>query len=242
MLSALFNRDYKKALFKRLSGFSPEADICDGGRTEQAFTTAMFLVMGRLAKMDGRVTEEEIGFASSTMKRMGLSKEKRQQAITYYEHGKHPDTQICQCVTLMVKAIDQRSALAKLFIQTLCRAAYLKGDLKLKDKMLLRDVAEQLGYDKTEFLSICAETRSAPGVRPIKARGFLQNAYRVLQLEPGVADGEIRRGYLRMMSRNHPDKLASDDPTEESLRQAQENVMAIRSAYEAVCGFRKIRA
>jgi len=44
-----------------------------------------------------------------------------------------------------------------------------------------------------------------------------------------------------MMSRYHPDKLASTNASEAALKQAQENTMAIRSAYEALCGFRKLR-
>jgi DnaJ like chaperone protein len=242
MLSAMFNRAYKKALCKRLSGFSPEADIPAGGRTEQVFIRAMFMVMGRLAKMDGWVTEEEIQYANGIMKCMGLGNASRQQAIHAYEQGKHPDSELGPSVAFMVNAIGRRSALSKLFIQIQCRAAYLKGELRLKDKMMLRSVAELLGYDKTEFLSICAETQGAPNARPQRIRSFLQNAYSELQLEPGAADGEIRRAYLRMMSRNHPDKLVKDNLSEESLRQAQEKAMAIRSAYETVCGFRKIRA
>jgi DnaJ like chaperone protein len=57
-----------------------------------------------------------------------------------------------------------------------------------------------------------------------------------------VEDGEIRRAYLRMMSRYHPDKLVRENLSEETLRIAQEKSTAIRSAYETVCGFRKIRA
>ena len=63
----------------------------------------------------------------------------------------------------------------------------------------------------------------------------------MLQLEPTAADGEIRRAYLRMMSRYHPDKLAASNVSEAALKQAQQNAMAIRDAYEALCGFRKIR-
>jgi DnaJ-domain-containing protein 1 len=45
-----------------------------------------------------------------------------------------------------------------------------------------------------------------------------------------------------MMSRYHPDKLLRENSTKESVRKAQEKSTAIRNAYEAVCGFRKIRA
>ncbi len=244
MLSAMLNRPYKKALFMRLSGFSPQVEIPQGGRTEQAVITATFMLMGRLAKMDGRVTEEEIAYASNVMQQLGLGAEIRDQAIRSFEHGKHPDADVLHCFGLLAKAVGKRSALAKLFLQVQCRAAYLKGELRLKDKMLLRNVAELLGYDKAEFLSICSRCLREPGAAtraPPKSRGFLQNAYWVLQLEPGVADREIRRAYRRLMSRNHPDKLASDNLSHAALRQAQEKVMAIRTAYETVCGYRKIR-
>ena len=96
-----------------------------------------------------------------------------------------------------------------------------------------------LGIQKTEFNDICEESlKYREGSNP---NSFIDNAYRVLQLERDVEDGEIRRAYLRMMSRYHPDKLLRENLTEESVRLAQEKSTAIRNAYEAVCGFRKIR-
>lgn len=251
MLTALTSKGYRKALFNRLSGFSAAAELPAGGRAEQQLLGAMFRVLGRLAKMDGRVTQEEIDYASQVMQRMALVGNKRRQAIAAYDQGKHPDSDLAESVASAVKVMGQRSALAKLFLQVQCEAAYLKGNLRLKDKMLLRDVAEQYGYSKSEFLAIASATQSEryqrAGAKPRgdfmkpQGRSFLQNAYRVLQLEPGVEDGEIRRAYLRMMSRYHPDKLASRNASEDALKQAQENAMAIRSAYEALCGFRKLR-
>ena len=251
MLTALISKAYRKALFKRFSGFSAAAALPAGGRAEQRLSRAMFMVLGRLAKMDGRVTQEEIDYAGQIMQRMALIGEKRREAIVAYDQGKYPDADLSESVALAVKVMGRRSALAKLFLQIQCEAAYLKGNLRLKDKMLLRDVAEQFGYSKSEFLAIASSTQSehyqrfdanprGEFIKP-QARSFLQNAYRVLQLEPGVEDGEIRRAYLRMMSRYHPDKLASADASEDALKQAQENTMAIRSAYEVLCGFRKLR-
>ena len=251
MLTALTSKAYRKSLFKRLSGFSAAAKLPAGGRAEQRLLRAMFLVLGRLAKMNGRVTQEEIDYATQIIRRMALVGENRREAISAYEEGKHPDAGLSESIALATKVIGRRSALAKLFLQIQCEAAYLKGNLRLKDKMLLRDVAEQFGYSKSEFLDIASATESAclqraeastrgEFLKP-QGRSFLQNAYCVLQLEPGVEDGEIRRAYLRMMSRYHPDKLACKDTTEDGLKQAQENAMAIRSAYEALCGFRKLR-
>ena len=106
---------------------------------------------------------------------------------------------------------------------------------------MLRDIADVLGFNKAEFLAVCSGIHGHTDIKQVPARSFLHRAYGVLQLKPDVDDGEIRRGYLRMMSRNHPDKLVRDDVSEESLKRAQEKSMAIRSAYETICGFRRIR-
>lgn len=252
MLTSLTSKPYRKALLKRLSGFSAALELPSGGKAEQQLSQAMFMVLGRLAKMDGRVTQEEIDYGSQIMQRMALVGAQRRQAISAFNQGKHPDAALAESVAVAARVMGRRSALAKVFLQIQCEAAYLKGNLRLKDKMLLRDVAEQLGYSKSEFLAIASATQSEQYQRADsnprreffrpQGRSFLQNAYRVLQLEPDVEDGEIRRAYLRMMSRYHPDKLASSNASEDALRQAQENAMAIRSAYEALCGFRKLRA
>ena len=63
-----------------------------------------------------------------------------------------------------------------------------------------------------------------------------------MQLEPEVEDSEIKRAYLRMMSKYHPDKVVSENLTEESLKELHNKAMEIRNAYEALCGIRKLRA
>lgn len=250
MLLQLFSRGYRRAITARLNGTQPNIPVPGGGKAEELFITAMFGLMGRLAKLDGRVTKSEIRYASTIMSLMGLSPAARAHAIDCYDEGKAPDAAIISSVNRMVAAIGQRSTLAHLFLKVQCRAALAKGEMRLQEKVLLRDVAEELGYTKGEFLAICGEMQRAmesslensPEGSPSRARSFLQNAYQVLQLTPDVADGEIKRAYLRLMSRYHPDKLAHDDLPEEALKSAQEKSMAIRSAYETICGFRKIRA
>jgi len=241
MLAVLFDRPYKKAITARLSGSSPHAEVPDGGRTEQNFIIAMFALLGRIAKLDGRVTQGEVSYASTIMTLMGMRAHQRRQAINYFEQGKLPNTDVMQFVFLLIKQIGPRSTLARLFLRVQIRNSFVKGDMRLKEKVLLRDIADILGYNKVEFLNICGELQGYIDTEMPKARNFLKNAYQVLNLEPGVADGEIRRAYLRLMSRYHPDKLVTDDLSEDSLKKAQEKSMAIRTAYETVCGFRKIR-
>ena len=244
MLGFLRNRSYQKAMLKQLQGSSAAmlspAGVPAGGRTEALFTSAMFAVMGRVAKLDGLVTEAEVEFASSIMKKMGLEGMRRQRAIGFFDQGKQATTDVVQLVKQLVGVIGARSELSHLFLQVQCRNAYAKGEMRLREKMLLRDIAETLGYDKTEFLAACAEVLASSDNKLTQRPNSLRNAYLVLQLRPRVADGEIRQAYLKLMSRYHPDKLMQN-LSAEATRQAQEKFLAIRSAYETICGFRKFR-
>jgi len=241
LIGLLQNRAYKQAITNRLNGSAPGAIVPAGGRSQKIINRAMFAVMGRIAKLDGRVTTPEVNYASIIMRLLGLDPLGRLEAIDYFELGKQPETDVLPFVRELVSSIGRRSALARLFIKIQCRLAFIKGDIRLKEKILLRDVAESLGFSKAEFLEICREMQIHASIKQENGK-FLRNAYHILQLEPDVEDGEIRRAYLRMMSRYHPDKLVRENLSEETLRIAQEKSTAIRSAYETVCGFRKIRA
>lgn len=245
MLGLFRNKPYKKALLERLSNNEPAsskaiAAFPAGGRVEQLFTSAMFGVMGRVAKLDGLVTAAEVNFANSIMKKMGLDGMRRQLAISYFEQGKRASKDVVLDVKQLVSNIGVRSELSRLFLQIQCRNAYAKGEMRLREKMLLREVAAVLGYDKSEFLAVCAEVLASSDNALARRPNSLRNAYTVLHLQPRVANGEIRQAYLKLMSRYHPDKLMRNlSPA--AVQQAREKFLTIRNAYETICGFRKIR-
>ena len=45
-----------------------------------------------------------------------------------------------------------------------------------------------------------------------------------------------KKAYLKKMSKYHPDKVAQDNLTEESLKSLKKKMMEIRNAYECLCG------
>ena len=240
MLELFRNQAYKRAILVRLSGNDPQAEVPPGGKTQLLFNMTMFALMGRVAKLDGVVTQEEIDFATSIMQQLSFDASQRQQAVQYFDQGKRLNTDVMQCVRNLVRTIGPKSELADFFLKIQCRLAYSKGEMRLKEKILLRGVAEELGYDKSEFMEVCKQMQSHFDYLCSEPRGFLKHAYRVLQLEPGVEHGEIRRAYLRLMSRYHPDKLIRENLSEETLQQAQEKSQAVRDAYETLCGYRKV--
>ena len=180
------HRGYRRALLQRLSGENPSAPLPSGGSTELAFTSALLQVLGRLAKLDGRVNESEIAFAERVISQLGLRlvdherESSRLAAIAEFERGKNPAFDVLTSVRRLSKAIGDASMLARFVLKTFCEAAYLKssyswrdaqvGGLRLKDRQFLREVAESLGFDKAAMLQVCAEVRGS-GVWSAAMRG-----------------------------------------------------------------------
>ena len=57
-------------------------------RVQTAFFTAVFSMMGYVAKADGRVSPDEISLAQQVMDQMRLQPEQRKLAIGLFEQGK----------------------------------------------------------------------------------------------------------------------------------------------------------
>jgi len=245
VLNLLLNRPYQRAITSRLNGVDPEVEVPQGGKTQRLFTMSMFALMGRIAKMDGRVTKDNVDYASTIMQLMGLQGAEKKQAITYFNRGKSPNMDMFKLLGTLAWFIGARSTLASLFLKIQCRAAFSKMGVCLQEKLLLQEVAGTFGFSREEFQDICVEIYRMTG-RPLgetdTRNQAVSKAYNTLQIRPDVDDGEIRRAYLRLMSRYHPDKLMRDELSNNALKQAQEKSTTIRHAYETICRYRKLRA
>jgi DnaJ like chaperone protein len=78
----------------------------------------------------------------------------------------------------------------------------------------------------------------AAGGPPPKQR--LDDAYAALGLQPGASDAEVKRTYRRLMSRNHPDKLAARGLPESMREIAEERSREINTAYDLIKASRQM--
>jgi DnaJ like chaperone protein len=242
MLLTFLHSGYRKAITARLNGRGDDLVVPEGGRTAKRFNQALFTLIGRLARLDGQVTPRVIEHSTRIMGLLGLDPVGRSLAVEYFNQGKSPGTDLAPVVERLVEGIGRRNDLTRLFLKTLSDSAKLDGGIGLQQRILLRDVAETLGYSKPEFESICLGTIPYGEYGPHTICSRIDDAYHVLQLSPGVGEGEIRKAYLRLVSRHHPDKLATQDRSEEALRLAEERFASIRNAYEVLRGMHKVRA
>ncbi len=232
----------------------PRLESGDQQRAQMAFFTATFSVMGHLAKTDGNVTRAEIDAARAVMHRLELSEDLRQAAIQLFTEGKKPNFPLHQALEQFRVQCHRRPSLLRLFMQIQLETAYADGPLRPAEEHLLLQICDRIHLSRFDFFAIKARIeaeqrmehvryhrqRSRTGPPPPLRKPPIENAYAVLGLRPSATTEEIKRAYRRLMGQHHPDRLAANGLSEETVRVATEKTQQIRKAYELIAESRKL--
>lgn len=207
--------------------------------TAQAqFLESTFAVMGAMCKADGIVTRDEIAIAEAMFERLHLSSEQREMAKAAFNRGKAPGFDVDAEVARFGHAAHGYRPLLLMFLQVQCAAIAGDGNVHPAEHQLLVRIARDLGLSENDVAQLEALLRASagagtgPGTRPSKSR--LDDAYAALGLTPAATDAEIKKAYRRLMSQNHPDKLAGKGLPESMREIAEERTREISTAYAII--------
>lgn len=216
-------------------------------RAQGGFLDTTFAVMGALSKADGIVTPEEIQATQRVFDMLRLSGEQREQAKAAFSRGKAPDFDLDAEIDRLKGTIGYgRGPLLRLFLQLQCMAVAADGQVHEAEHAMLVRIARRLGLTERDVSQLEALLRAAatgtaggPGAPP--PRGRLDDAYTALGLTPEASDAEVKRAYRRLVSENHPDKLAARGLPETMRQVAEERTREINLAYELIKGSRDFK-
>ena len=99
--------------------------------------------------------------------------------------------------------------------------------LQQREIDVLETIATYIGLSKGETDSIIAQFRPSN-----------DSNYRILEIDPGATDEEVKKAYRKMAVKYHPDKVATLG--EDVQKAAEEKFKAVSQAYEAICRERGI--
>ncbi|HUF72721.1 MAG TPA: co-chaperone DjlA [Gammaproteobacteria bacterium] len=255
LLGLLFG-GFRGLLIGALVGYSIQfllAAVVRSGlqRAQGSFLDATFAVMGALSKADGVVTRDEIEATQRIFDMLRLSGEQREQGKAAFTRGKAPGYDLDAEVDRLKGAIGfGRGPLLRLFLQLQCMAVAADGRVHEAEHAMLVRIARRLGLterDVAQFEALLRAAGAGPagagpggaGAPPARAR--LDDAYTALGLTPEASDAEVKRAYRRLVSENHPDKLASKGLPESMRQVAEERTREINLAYELIKGSRNFK-
>jgi DnaJ like chaperone protein len=217
-----------------------------GGDSEvqQAFFRATFICLGRVAKCDGAVCEAEIQWTTAVMDRMGLTPEKKREAVELFDLGKSGQHDLADELNRLHRAVGRRTSLLQIFMEFLVQAALADGALDQKEWAMLTHIAQSIRFRVAALERLVRSTQAYQEFRaqdqsqPRSPQEELLRAYQILGIEPTATTQELKRAYRRQMSQHHPDKLIAKGLPEEMLEMAKEKTQAIRAAYERIMATR----
>ncbi|WP_299204905.1 co-chaperone DjlA [uncultured Amphritea sp.] len=216
---------------------------------QDAFFRATFTVMGKLAKADGRVSEEEIRYAREVMDRMGLSDERRREAMELFSQGKESDYDIAEVMRPLSALIRFRIPLKLMFVEIQLQAAMADGQVSEAETIIIREVCGLLQMSQAEMAALMARMQSQFSYQQhsyqshqggyVSEQQLLKESYGVLGVAESVSDAELKKAYRRLMSQHHPDKLVAKGLPEDMMQLAKEKTQEIQAAYDRIRTARK---
>jgi DnaJ like chaperone protein len=201
-------------------------------RVQAAFFTTTFSVMGHVAKADGHVSPQEIASARNIMAQMQLSAQQREAAIKFFDQGKAADFPLEEVLRQFKKECHGRRNLIQMFVEIQIATALADGKVDASEKRVLYTIGEILGFSRSqiEHLFNMANAQQASSTDSLT----LTQAYKVLGVNKGSSEAEVKKAYRRLMSQHHPDKLVSKGLPDEMIQLATEKTQEIRKAYDLI--------
>ncbi len=240
-----------------LAGYIARANGLGDTRAQRKVRQALFLktvytLMGKLAKADGRISEEEIVYIENFFKKLDLTPERRQEAIRLFKLGATPNFSIEPLLKEFNRECGHSGALKQMLMISLIGAAIADGKLHHAETDLLRYISQSLGYSEAQFQQLLAMTRGQDHFSHGQYQnsnqqytGYASNesnlsaAYQALGVKESNSDAEIKKAYRRLIREFHPDKLMGQGLPEDMVKKATERSQEIQAAYDLIKKSRK---
>ena len=209
---------------------------------QAVFLETVFLSMGKLAKADGQVSQEEIEHVEQFMQKLGMTAEHRQQAIALFKQGADPAFDIYPAYQRFISVCGNTRNLREVLLTYLIVLALADGHFHPAEETLLTELAGYLGYGPVEFKRMIEMVlnQSHFGGGQANAAAALDDAYKALGVTKDSTDAEIKRAYRKLMSQYHPDKLMGQGMPEDMIAMATEQAKEIQLAHDLIKKSRNI--
>ena len=204
---------------------------------QMAFFTAIFSLLSKVAKADGRISEEEGQHFLKILDEMQLRGNLRQFAIHSFNEAKN-SSYSHQDFARQLKEISSRASLLQgqssaVILQqlfyTLVSMAAVDGHISRDEERVLREIAAAFGFGETVIRQAYSQFQMR-GSQVVQ----VDTAYEVLGLSPQASDEDLRSAYRRLVKETHPDKLVQQGLPPEMKASAERRFHEIQTAWEQI--------
>ncbi|MHC8336119.1 TerB family tellurite resistance protein [Pseudomonas sp. LB3P25] len=200
-----------------------------GGRSVLRNDELLFVLLGRLAKCDGRVVEGHIQQARQEMRSLDMTESAQRRAIAAFNRGKSGDDRLRG----YLRRLSKQPHAAEGVLRACWRMIWADGRAGSAERALIRQWGKWLGWTSQQVQALAADYEQHKFAQVSSALTY-QDALRLLGVSATSEPAQIKRAYRRLLSRHHPDKIAGSGATALQVREATDKTRELHSAYTLI--------
>ena len=192
---------------------------------QAAFSIALIALSAKMAKADGVVTRSEI---LAFREKVDIPRKDIDTVSRIWEMARRTPDGFEGYASQVARLFPAASAVLEELMGLLFHIARANGRISDEEADYLRKVAVILGFDDQGYERLAA-IHGDEEISP----------WRVLGLDPSASDDELRKAWLALVARHHPDRLIADGLPQECIKSSNDRLARINAAYETICQQRK---
>ncbi|MAV25495.1 MAG: hypothetical protein CMQ05_05170 [Gammaproteobacteria bacterium] len=200
-----------------------ESITFDAVETRQSvYFTAVFSLLGKVAKADGLVTKEEIALVEQVMaSNPAFTPEVRTLAIEIFNAARDDETDYLDYAVQLRDTFGNAPPVLASILQILTSVAHADGHLHDIEREMLGNIASVFGM---QYRDAAGATRD----------NELAKSYALLNSEPGDTLAVIKRRYRKLAMEYHPDRVQSQGLSPEFAKDAEDRFKDIQYAWDVL--------
>ena len=192
-------------------------------QTQAAYFISLFSILGKMSKMDGLVTKDEITVVQNVINRLPMAENEKQFARQVFNEAKDSPYTIEDFATQLYQIIHNQPSLVISFFNLLFEIAAADGKLHPAEERALESIKNIFRFSDRQYDEVKAVYF-----------GELDKHYKMLNCTPESSNEEIKSNYKKLVKDFHPDKIISKGLPEEFIEFAERRFREIQESYEKI--------
>jgi DnaJ like chaperone protein len=201
----------------------PETPFVNAERAQAAFFISLFSILGKLSKMDGVVTKDEIDVVQDFINGLTIDETEKQFARQIFNEAKNSPYLIDDFAIQLYQAVKDQPTLLVSYFDLLFRIVAADGTFHPAEESALKRVKEIFNISDNQY-------------EDLKAAYFndFDKYYKILNCTPDSTNEEIKSSYKKLVKDFHPDTIISKGLPEEFIEFATSRFRKIQESYEKI--------
>ncbi len=188
------------------------------------FFTAVFSMLAKISKADGRISEKEIEAINQFMiNDLHLDLSSRNTAQNIFRQAVNSDESFDAFADQFYIFFKTQPRIIELMVDILLRVSTADGRISFQEEQMLLSAIRIFNMSQQDY-----DRLKSKYVKPVN------KYFAILKCEETATNEEIKKQYRKLVTEYHPDKIQAKGLPEEFIQFANDRFKEIQEAYDAI--------